>query len=787
MLAQSATCPACKTAFDLKPGGGTGTVVVCPKCGGFVPLAPVPDATNVEHPSSGSPALDTASVANPGSPASAASEETRTVSPGVAASSHPSASGTFPPEARRFLDDVGLSPPPSGGASGTHVGPDGPPRSAEFPFLAPPQQPDELGRLGAYRVLGVLGAGGMGAVFRAEDPVLRRQLALKVMLPHVAHNPTAKARFLREARSQAAVEHDHVIAIHQVGVEGDVPFLAMPLLKGQPLSAALKANPAVPIGEAIRIAREMAAGLAAAHELGLVHRDIKPANVWLEGRTRRVEILDFGLARGESDAGGDEPVTQAGAVIGTPAYMSPEQGRGLAVDARTDLWSLGIVLYQMTTGELPFRGPTTLAILTSLALDNPPPPIAKNPSVPTALSDLVMRLLAKSSADRPASAEAVVEALRVVETSMHRTVEVPVMMYAPAAVAVADPWESIANTEPDAEVAADEPDAIPEATAASDVDHAVGASRSKRKPWLLIGALLAFVAVTVVAADIIIKITNKDGSVSELKVPDGSKVEINGKTVTPDPKRIDPMGPLPATFKNGIGMEFVKVPKGTAWLGGGAGKPGDTKVEFKEDFYLGKYEVTQEEWEAITGLTPSHFSRNGPGKDSVKDISDAELKRFPVEQVSWDDCQVFIKRLNEKEKESGWVYRLPKESEWEYACRCGPVDKLDSAFDFYFAKPTNTLLPVQANFNNVLKRACKVGSYVPNLLGLHDMHGNNHEWCDDAEKAANGAPHRVGRGGRWDRDSGLCRAAYRGTGPPSYQFYNLGLRLARVPSVPVGK
>ena len=158
---------------------------------------------------------------------------------------------------------------------------------------------------------------------------------------------------------------------------------------------------------------------------------------------------------------------------------------------------------------------------------------------------------------------------------------------------------------------------------------------------------------------------------------------------------------LPPTFKNSLGMEFVLVPKGKSWLGGGGGKPGDKEVVIAQDFYLGKYEVTQEEWEKVTGLTPSGFSRTGGGKDAVKDISDAELKRFPVENVSWDDAQVFLERLNKREKEAGWVYRLPKEAEWEYACRGGPLsDKLESAYDFYFDKPTNQLLPAQANFGH---------------------------------------------------------------------------------------
>src|SRR5215212_10448198 len=125
----------------------------------------------------------------------------------------------------------------------------------------------------------------------------------------------------------------------------------------------------------------------------------------------------------------------------------------------------------------------------------------------------------------------------------------------------------------------------------------------------------------------------------------------------------------PPTFTNGIGMEFVKVPRGKAWLGGGKDKLGDLEVEVPADFYLGKYEVTQEEWQTVMGENPSRFSRTGDGKDAVKDIPDTDLKRFPVENVSWDQCQLFVAKLNELQKETGWGYRLPRLVEWEYACR----------------------------------------------------------------------------------------------------------------------
>ena len=149
--------------------------------------------------------------------------------------------------------------------------------------------------------------------------------------------------------------------------------------------------------------RETASGLAAAHKHGLIHRDVKPGNIWLEGQNQRVRILDFGLARIESDllAADGVSLTGEGAVLGTPSYMSPEQGRGQGVDARTDIFSLGVILYQMTTGKLPFRGPNTMAILTALALDQPEKPRSLNPQISPALEAFILKLLEKNRETRP--------------------------------------------------------------------------------------------------------------------------------------------------------------------------------------------------------------------------------------------------------------------------------------------------------------------------------------------------------------------------------------------------
>jgi hypothetical protein len=283
-------------------------------------------------------------------------------------------------------------------------------------LLTTPEGPGELGRLGPYRVLKLLGAGGMGVVFEAEDVALRRLVALKVMKARLATDPAARLRFLREARAAAALKSDHVVVIHAVDEAQATPFLAMELLEGETLASRLGRGPRLTIPEVLRVGWEAADGLAAAHARGLVHRDIKPANLWLERPAGRVKILDFGLAR---PVAGGVPLTERGAVLGTPGYLAPEQARGEAAGPHSDLFSLGCVVYEMATGQAPFRGNDLLAVLTALAVDRPRPPGELNPDVPPPLENLIFRLLARDPEDRPVSAAEVGRELRALAGQVH--------------------------------------------------------------------------------------------------------------------------------------------------------------------------------------------------------------------------------------------------------------------------------------------------------------------------------------------------------------------------------
>ena len=238
----------------------------------------------------------------------------------------------------------------------------------EYAFLEAPRDGDELGWLAHYRVRRLIGSGGMGLVFLAEDTHLLRPVALKVIRPELAASPEAAARFTRKARAAAAIKHDHVVTIYQVGEARGVAFLAMEHLQGLSLQRWLDRGKQPSIDLILRIGREVATGLWAAHKLGLVHRDIKPANLWLEAPNGRAKILDFGQARVERE---DVQITHSGAIMGTPAFMSPEQAAGEPVSASSDLFSLGCVLYRLCCGRLPFQGKTILSVLSAAGISGP--------------------------------------------------------------------------------------------------------------------------------------------------------------------------------------------------------------------------------------------------------------------------------------------------------------------------------------------------------------------------------------------------------------------------------
>ena len=274
-------------------------------------------------------------------------------------------------------------------------------------FLSPSSKPGSLGRLAHYEVHEVLGHGAFGIVLKAFDEKLHRMVAIKVMSPELAAASPPRKRFLREARATAAIRHENVVAVHAVE-EQPIPYLVMDFIPGTTLDRALHEHGPLDVPDVLRLGQQIACGLAAAHAQGLIHRDIKPANILLEnGLAGRAKITDFGLAR----AADDSSLTQSGMIGGTPMYMSPEQATTGQIDQRSDLFSLGSVLYVMTSGRPPFRAATTLAVLKRVVEDTPRPIPDIIADVPSWLCAIISKLQSKKPDERFATASEVSDLL----------------------------------------------------------------------------------------------------------------------------------------------------------------------------------------------------------------------------------------------------------------------------------------------------------------------------------------------------------------------------------------
>jgi len=377
-------------------------------------------------------------------------------------------------------------------------------RQRPLTFLSAAEDPAALGLLGPYRIDSVIGRGGMGLVLRGHDARLNRSVAIKVLLPELSESASARQRFLREARATAAVNHPHVVTIHAVE-EAPLPYLVMELVAGRTLRGELHRVGPLPAAEIVRIGRETAEGLAAAHERGLIHRDVSPANILLEDATGRVKLTDFGLAR----AADDLAITRPGEVAGTPQYMSPEQAQGHDLDARSDLFSLGSVLYTLCAGSGPFGTGPGLVVLRRVVEQTPRPLAELRPELPPALVDIINRLLAKDPAARFPSAHEVRSALEQVDT-------------APAAAIATRP--------------------------AVDAQSARRAAPPRRRLAALAAGLLLLLA------GVIIRITNLDGTTTDIEVADAAKIGVlsaDGKPIAtvnvPPPRPAPSPAPPPAT------------------------------------------------------------------------------------------------------------------------------------------------------------------------------------------------------------------------------------------------
>ena len=710
----------------------------------------------------------------------------------------------------------------------------------------------EIGaRLGHYRIIGLLGRGGMADVYRAEDERLGREVALKAVPPEFARDADRVERFEREVRAAARLTHPNIVTVYEFGQGAGQHFYTMALMPGGDLKARIRAHPdGMPPEEARAVAAAMARALDYAHQQGFVHRDVKPENI-LFGEDGAPQLTDFGIARAMSSGA---RMTATGMSIGSPHYMSPEQARGKEVDGRSDLYSLGVVLYEMLTGRAPFEAAETFAV--AYAHINDPVP-----QLPPTLADwqpVMDRLLAKSPEDRYSTAAEVAEIL--VPGSQPRPSATRVMTPgrgagAPAPksepstrLAAASPQQKrllavaggallalvavglgyvalqggdgveretpsgggsgpieTAPVQPEPSLNAtnpfsvDDPDAANgfdagdgEETASGDGEADAEAGAPVPEPVLVAettppGAEVLAEQETVFWQSIV-NSTNQamfetyleqfpngvfralaEARLAELGAPGGDGVADGG---VPASTAADP-APRAGETQVFDGMEFVWVPAGEFLMGSTSAEAYDNEqpvrtVRIGEGFWLGKYEVTQAEWERVMGSNPSGFDECGA--------------RCPVEQVSWNDAREFIERLNAGV--GGDRYRMPTEAEWEYAARAGTTGDRYGNVD-----------AIGWHRGNSRGGTDPVGQKGPNGWGLHDMLGNVAESVDDCwHDSYGGAPadgtartsggncsRRVVRGGSWFHLPRAMRAAYRYWNDDGIRDDLVGFRVARTP------
>lgn len=665
-------------------------------------------------------------------------------------------------------------------------------------FLQPCASPGRIGKLGNYEVLEVVGQGGMGIVLKAHDTKLNRIVAIKVLTPDLSRNAAAAKRFLREAQAAAAVSHDRVVTIFAVEEASVPPYLVMEYIEGQSLQQKIDRCGMLGLAEILRIGTQMASGLAAAHRQGLVHRDIKPANILLENGVERVKITDFGLAR----AADDVAITQTGHIAGTPQYMSPEQASGGELDARSDLFSLGSVLYTMCTGRPAFRAESAVAVLRRVCDDHPRPIAEINPEIPDWLCAVIEKLMAKRPEDRYETAAEVAELLNHYLAWVHQQPR------AASAVAV-----------PPLPAHRRHPTNVVYVLLATSLVVVLGLALS------CIAAVVGYLYLGRVAQE-------RDTATVESDVFDGQPLAPDfveprvGPTIAVFPFDANAaqahqetwaghLG-MPVEFTDERGLAFRLLPPSRFEMGctreelntlllelEQRGESEFAKfvvrssvprhvVQLTQPFYLAKHEVTLAQFRAFVEATGYRSTlEDAPASGFTWKSWDIEgaSDEQPVWGVSWEDARSFCRWLSDQHDR---LYSLPTEAQWEYACRAG------SAASWSFGSDPERLEAYAVCGNKVATAPMPVGSKLPNAFGLHDMHGNVDEWCLDwhsrdfyarleagvdpvcSDTPDDPASGRVVRGGNFSDPAWWTRAFVRGYDFPATPVKAKGFRVAIV-------
>ena len=612
-------------------------------------------------------------------------------------------------------------------------------------------------RLGHYRILSLLGRGGMADVYRAEDERLGREVALKALPAEFARDPERIERFEREVRAAARLNHPNIVTVYEFGQGEGQHFYTMALMTGGDLKTRIRAQAeGMPAEDARAVTLAMARALHYAHGRGFVHRDVKPENI-LFGEEETPQLTDFGIARAMESG---TRMTATGMSIGSPHYMSPEQAQGLKVDARSDLYSLGVVFYEMLTGRLPFEAVNTFAVAYS-HINHPVPEL---PPALAAWQPVVDRLLAKSPEDRYGSAGKLASILAEERLPSERATRVvPVRgQVGPTRRAGASGTRLVEAAKPRAGLRgalagavlalavvgigylalrdAKGPEPAPAIRGGGQVRPApVGPEPVRPSP----PAIPRIPPERVRYGSLTLQLEPRDARVTlpdvepryrpGVRLPEGPhRVIVRSSGYRTTTRTIDLSGDTRvriALEKVGHrtgetrvfdGIEFVWVPAGEFRMGSTSRHAGSdekpvTRVRISRGFWMGKFEVTQRQWQAVMGSNPSHFKNCGGD--------------CPVEEVSWNDVQEYIGKLNGRS--GGRPYRLPTEAEWEYAARAGTTTDT-YAGDLTKPRGKDPVLNRIAWYNeNSGRKTHPVGRKAPNAFGLNDMLGNVWEWVGD--------------------------------------------------------
>jgi len=654
-------------------------------------------------------------------------------------------------------------------------------------------------QLGQYRVLGPLGEGGMAAVYRAFDPALDRDVALKVLPRHFVGDPEFSARFQREAKVIARLQHVHILPVHDFGQEDDYTFIVMPFIETGTLADLLKGRP-LPLPQILKIISQVGDALSYAHQSGIVHRDIKPSNILIDERGNCL-LTDFGVAKMVEAT---VQLTQTGAIIGTPAYMSPEQIMGERVDGRSDLYSLGVVLFEMATGRQPYRAETPPAVFVKHLHDPLPMPRSLNPDIPEAIERVILKTLAKQPTGRFQTATDLVKALEaaILETT-RPAAQVPERNRSELA--------TLAEETSDLEI---EPPSSPPPPKVplrppSTPDRPPPTKQAPLFPrwgWALaaLGILVGIAIVAIIGFFLIRLLPGLGGTpAAGLAEPQVSM------TATPQPVRqatttlasptqppAETAAPLPILGSTQIspedGMVLLYVPAGEFLMGASPSDPDASDSEkprhqvLLEAFWIDRTEVTNRMYRLCVNADEC----NPPERRSSFD--DPNQADQPVVWVSWPGAEEYCQ----------WAgRRLPTEAEWEGAARgtdertfpwgsSGPAGQLVNFADQSLKEDW-----ADRSVDDGFEYAAPVGSYPSGAspYGALDMAGNVWEWVGDwfdsayyldspkenpAGPSSSAAGTHVVRGGSFLSNVRNLRTAYRYGYSPTTAAADLGFRCA---------